>query len=238
LKIIFFDLDGTLAPLGKPVPETVLQALRFLQHQDIRLSLCSGKPVYYLSGLARQLALEQLILIGENGLSVQVGADLPPHAHFTLPVPAICHPTLANIRRLALQQFDGRVWEQTNEVAVSFLFPEGTLNDEFRAFAERHEDFLTAGGVTAIEQKDAFDFQPSGIHKGLAIREVLKRLHLSPSEAAAVGDSYNDYPMFEACGTSVGISLPDPERADHAVADIEEALHLLAELAGVVLPPA
>lgn len=230
MSIVFFDLDGTLAPLGKPIPDNVLMRLRQLQEAGVQLSVCSGKPVYYLVGLARQLALPDLLLIGENGLSVQLGVDLPPKEYFTLPLPEGCTETLDKIRELGRQQFAGRVWEQTNEVAVSFLFPEGELNDEFHEFVKRHQSFLEAGNVTAIEQKDAFDFQPVGIDKGSAISLVLERLGMNRSAAYAVGDSYNDYPMFQACGHSIGIQLPDPEAAEYAVRDIHEALDLLEQL--------
>ncbi|MGI6546133.1 MAG: HAD family hydrolase [Fastidiosipilaceae bacterium] len=225
--IVFFDLDGTLAPLGKPIPGHVVDRLRELQNQAATISLCSGKPVYYLTGLARQTGLDNLILIGENGLSIQVGVDLPPRQQFRMPLPDGCGPTLERVRELARGQFVGRVWEQTNEVAVSFIFPAGTLNQEFRDFVEQHVDWMKAGNVVAVEQKDAFDFLPLGVDKGNAVRTVLEIWGLKKQDALAVGDSYNDYPMFDACGDSIGIDLPDPHRAKRQADDIEQALELV-----------
>ncbi len=225
--IIFFDLDGTLAPLGKPISGHVVDRLRELQNQGATISLCSGKPVYYLTGLARQTGLDNLILIGENGLSIQVGVDLPPRLQYKMPLPSGCGPTLERVRELARGQFAKRVWEQTNEVAVSFIFPAGTLNQEFRDFVEKHVDWMRAGNVVAVEQKDAFDFLPSSIDKGNAVRKVLELWGVKKQDALAVGDSYNDYPMFDACGDSIGIDLPDPSRAKRQVVDIEQALNLV-----------
>ena len=162
--------------------------------------------------------MPDLLLIGENGLSVQLGVDLPPKEYFTLPLPEGCTETLDKIRELGRQQFAGRVWEQTNEVAVSFLFPEGELNDEFHEFVKRHQSFLEAGKVTAIEQKDALIFNLS-VSIGFCYLSG-GALGCDRSAAYAVGDSYNDYPMFQACGHSIGIQLPDREAAEYAVRDI------------------
>ena len=79
--IYVFDLDGTLCPIGKPVSEKTVAGLRELEERGHRVALCSGKPTYYLCGMARQLGLSHPILIGENGGVIQLGVHLPPE-HF------------------------------------------------------------------------------------------------------------------------------------------------------------
>ena len=56
-KLIAFDLDNTLAAVGKPVTPGDLALLRQLEDGGARIAICSGKPTYYLCGFARQLQL-------------------------------------------------------------------------------------------------------------------------------------------------------------------------------------
>ena len=82
IRLAVFDLDGTLAPLGKPVAPETVALLHQLENTGVRIALCSGKPTYYLCGFARQLGLADPILVGENGAVIQLGVDLPrftPH---------------------------------------------------------------------------------------------------------------------------------------------------------------
>ena len=66
-KLLVFDLDGTLAPVGKPMADDTLGLLRSLEKAGYRIAVCSGKPTYYLCGLLRQAGLDAPVLIGENG---------------------------------------------------------------------------------------------------------------------------------------------------------------------------
>ena len=76
--LILFDLDGTLAPLSRPIPETALIAIKALQDQGHIICIASGKPLYYLTGLCRQAGLRFVWLIGENGATLQKDVALHP----------------------------------------------------------------------------------------------------------------------------------------------------------------
>ena len=84
-KLLVFDLDGTLAPVGKgALPETI-EKLKALENAGHRIALCSGKPTYYLCGILRQWELRKPIMIGENGAVFQLGVDLPPAEFMIFP---------------------------------------------------------------------------------------------------------------------------------------------------------
>jgi HAD superfamily hydrolase (TIGR01484 family) len=77
-KLLVFDLDGTLAEIGKGMlPEDVAEFHR-LERCGYRIAICSSKPVCYLCGFMRQVGLKDPILIGENGAVFQFGVELPP----------------------------------------------------------------------------------------------------------------------------------------------------------------
>ena len=78
MKLIVFDLDSTLAPVGKGILPETIQMLKEIEKSGIKIAICSGKPTFYTCGLMRQVELEDPILIGENGAVIQFGVDLPP----------------------------------------------------------------------------------------------------------------------------------------------------------------
>ena len=82
IKLAVFDLDDTLAPVGRGIAEHDLKRLKELEDMGVRIALSSGKPTYYLCGLLRQLGLKRPIMIGENGIVIQFGVDLPPKKYY------------------------------------------------------------------------------------------------------------------------------------------------------------
>ena len=81
IKLVIFDLDNTLAPVGKGTPMEAVEYLKEIEKRGIRIAICSGKPTFYSCGFARQMELEKPILIGENGAVIQFGVDLPPETY-------------------------------------------------------------------------------------------------------------------------------------------------------------
>ena len=56
----------------------------------------------------------------------------------------------------------------------------------------------------------AVDFTLKGINKGSGVARMGEMLGVKPAEMACVGDSYNDLPMFEACGLAISMGgAPD-----------------------------
>ena len=51
----------------------------------------------------------------------------------------------------------------------------------------------------------AVDFTLKGINKGAGIARMGEMLGVEPTEMACVGDSYNDLPMFAACGLAIAM---------------------------------
>ena len=62
VRTIFFDLDDTLAQVGKQAENATVEKLKQLNG---KIAVCSGKPVYYLCGFMRQLGIYDAVLIGE-----------------------------------------------------------------------------------------------------------------------------------------------------------------------------
>lgn len=225
-KLFVFDLDGTLAKIGGPVEEATLAALRELENRGHRIALCSGKPMFYLCGLLRQLQLKAPILLGENGAVMQIGIDLPPKEHYILPYPDSAKEALWQLQR-RLEREMPWLWYQPNQVELTPFFREPEDGDRIAAILDRCRDQLT--GVDIYRHIDCYDFIPKGISKAAGIRALGDYLGLTGTDMVAVGDGVNDYPMFAYAAASVGICLTDPTAVTCNVASIGEAMAYLLE---------
>lgn len=226
LKLAVFDLDGTLCPVGRAVLPETLSALRALQEKGVQLAVSSGKPVYYLCGLVRQTGLSDMILMGENGASVQRGVDLPPAFHARMEVPAHTRAALAMLREKLAAEFGRRIWLQPNQIEVTPFFADEQTHEDLRAFMRR-EVRCEEMGITIYDQSDCFDLCPTGLDKGSGLQFLCDLLGLSMADAAAVGDGVNDEPMLRVAGRSIGIGQKDVPGAQITVPTIGEAIALL-----------
>lgn len=226
IKLIVFDLDGTLAKLGKGILPEDLARLRRLEASGARIAICSGKPTYYLCGFMRQVGLNAPVLVGENGAVIQFGVDLPPKDYFVAPYSAKAKSSIRLLRD-AIETAVPGMWYQPNEVGLT-PFPRNDAEfDAVQSIIDGLSSQLE--DVLVYRHCDSFDITPDGITKKSGLARLGKLLDITPEETAAVGDGVNDYPMFEYAGLSVGINVVEPERVNRNFDSISEALSFLIE---------
>ncbi|MBE5800030.1 MAG: HAD family phosphatase [Clostridiales bacterium] len=228
-KLIVFDLDGTLAALGKGVLPENLALLRRLENAGARIAICSGKPTYYLCGFMRQIGLRAPVLVGENGAVIQLGVDLPPRDYHVAPHSDAARRSIRLLREAFERAVPG-MWYQPNEVGLTpfprddaeFDAVQGAIN----ALSEQLQD------VIVYRHCDSFDITPDGITKKSGLERLGKLLGIAAEETIAVGDGVNDYPMFEYAGLSVGVSVKDESKVDVNFATAGDALNFLYSVVG------
>jgi HAD superfamily hydrolase (TIGR01484 family) len=220
-------LDGTLCPVGKGVKEETLQSLLALEEKGYRIAICSGKPTYYLCGMARQLGLKAPILVGENGAVIQFGVDLPPRDYYVLPYAKDAKKAIRNMKDAIDEEYPD-MWYQPNEVMLTpFPFREEQF-DWIQDYIDNHENELS--GLDIYRHADCFDIVPKGISKKDGLRYLGSLMQVSADEMVAVGDGVNDYPMFEYVGLALGIGLKEEEKVHHNFKDIMYVMKHLHEL--------
>ena len=224
VRLIVFDLDGTLAALGRGIEPENLGMLRALEDAGARIAICSGKPTYYLCGFMRQVGLKAPVLVGENGAVIQFGVDLPPKDYFVAPYSEAAKRSIRLLREKIEKAVPG-MWYQPNEVGLT-PFPRNdaefaAVQDVIDALKDEIQD------VIVYRHCDSFDITPEGITKKSGLERLGTLLGIAPEETIAVGDGVNDYPMFEYAGHAVGVSVKDESRVDVNFAGIAEALEYL-----------
>ncbi|MBO5461120.1 MAG: HAD family phosphatase [Ruminococcus sp.] len=224
IKLIAFDLDGTLAEIGEAMPEEAVRLLQEIENRGIRIAVCSGKPTYYLCGFMRQVGLKKPILVGENGAVIQFGIDLPPRDFYILPYSDEAKKTISFFHGEILKRIPD-VWYQPNLV-------------ELTPFLKREEDFAVVEAcieecaehfrdVNVYRFVDCFDFVPKGITKRKGLEYLGELLLVRPEETVAVGDGSNDLPMFEYAGYSVGVGEKVKDHVDRCFENTTEMLKFL-----------
>lgn len=227
IKLIVFDLDNTLAPVGKGIIPETIEKLKEIEKTGIRIAICSGKPTFYTCGLMRQIELENPIFVGENGAVIQFGVDLPPRRYEVQTYSKEAKETIRFLRG-KIEEFLPHVWFQPNEVGLT---PFLTKQEEFDVINKILEDYKEqVNDVIVYEQFDCFDITPNGITKKSGIEKLANMLGVLPEEMIAVGDGINDYPMFEFAGTALGVNVKEPDKVDKNFTSILEALEYIQGL--------
>lgn len=225
IKLIVFDLDDTLAGLGKGITAQDIELLRQMEKNGARIAICSGKPTYYLCGFMRQVELEKPILVGENGAVIQIGVDLPPREFYIHPYSEAAKNSIT-LLKTEIDKYLPQMWYQPNIVGLT---PFPTSEEEFTIIANIvEEQKQQLQEVIVYRHVDSFDITPEGIDKETGIRFLGKILGIPMEEIIAVGNGVNDYPMFRCAGYSVGVNLEDQAQADVNFTSPTEALrHIL-----------
>lgn len=226
-KLIVFDLDNTLAKIGKGIEAADMELLKQIEEKDVAIAICSGKPVNYLCGFMRQAGLNAPLLMGENGAVIQFGVDLPPKQYYKLPFSKAAKETISYIKE-KIDELLPNIWYQPNEVGLT-PFPKS--EEEF----EKIEKLLIEckeqlQDVVVYRHDDSFDIVPIGIDKKRGLEYLGELLNISPEEIIAVGDGVNDYPMFEYAARAIGVNVKEPDRVEANFSTVEKALeYILSE---------
>ncbi len=224
-RLVALDLDDTLAPIAKPASMEAVSCLRALEERGTVIALCSGKPLYYLTGFARQLGLSRPYLIGENGATLQEGVALPPKERLVLTKETAAIRALAK-RKEELADLIPGLYFQPNDCGLT---PFPTSKEEYDAILA-FDDARPIPGVKRYRQCDSIDFAPQDVDKGKALAFLAKRLDIPMEEVVAIGNAENDAPMLEVAGLSIKIGDDPRLEADLSFPCVEEALrHLLRE---------
>ena len=232
-KLLAFDLDGTLAAVGKGMSIEDSRKLLELEETGYTVAICSGKPTYYLCGFARQLGLKNPILVGENGAVFQFGIDLPPKQYEIYPYSEEAKKQRNQLKELIDKKFGTNIWYQPNEVGLSPFPKDEKTFEQLQNLIEEHQEQLCE--LLIYRHIDCFDLSPKNINKYNGLEHLVRLMGLSRKDTVAIGDGVNDIPMFEFADIAIGvgkgleITYREKELLDYWFADIGRILDYIKE---------
>lgn len=222
IKIVFFDIDGTLLEMGarKPSPKT-LEALKRLKDNGIKICIATGRSpicVPTFEGVEFDAFLtfngsycyDARGPIYENPIAPEAVAQIVQNASsIGRPVAAATkdrigtngldkdladYAAIGNLTLPVVPDFELLCRENIYQLMLGLREP------EYPAILEG-----VTGAKIAAWWDRAVDVIPASGGKGAGIRAVLHHFQLSPENAMAFGDGNNDIEMLEAVGTGVAM---------------------------------
>ena len=222
VKIAFFDVDGTLLPIGEKEPSNkTVYALKELQKNGVILCMATGRGVLMMPKL-RDICFDAYITFNGSycftDSEVISKTPIPP-----ADVLQIWKNTQQMKRAMAISNEKYTVANGTDadlETYFSFGGSSLVIDENFAdkckediyqimmsCRSSEYETILKGTQGTAVTAwwDKAADFIPLESGKGQAVKRVLDYYGFSPQEAIAFGDGSNDIAMFNAVETAVAM---------------------------------
>jgi Cof subfamily protein (haloacid dehalogenase superfamily) len=227
VKIIFFDIDGTLVDSATgSIPASTREALNRLHERGILLCIATGRPPASLPNL-EGLHFDAFCTV--NG-SLCYTESATIHSHPLPPgaVQQVLENTAAMGRPISVatrHRLSANGWEPNLaeyyrmaglELAADAHFDEACREDVYQIMVGCREPEHTAilrgaeGAGITFSWDRAADVIPAGGSKGAAILKILDHFRLNPDQAMAFGDGVNDIEMLQTVGTGVAMGNADP----------------------------
>ncbi|MQS75328.1 Cof-type HAD-IIB family hydrolase [Companilactobacillus halodurans] len=243
IKIIFFDIDGTLIDMNKKqISEKTLETLKRLKKQNIIICIATGRSPIALPHF-ENLTFDTFLTFNGSYCFNQT------ESIYKNPIPTKDVEQIVNNgkelgRPVAIATSDSIITNGTDDDLVeyfSFANQEVVVSKDFNQTIEntdifqlmmgaRKKDYekiiqnTTASKITAWWDR-AIDIIPTSSGKGTGIAEILKYYGLDKSQAMAFGDGNNDIEMLNAVGHGLAMgnaSAEVKEIADEVIGDVTE----------------
>ena len=234
IKIIFFDIDGTLLdPATERISPKTKEALALLKEKGILRCVATGRPKVSLPDFS-DIGFDALLVF--NGAYCYTGDELICEAPIDQ---ADLMQLMANANKLgrpvAVALRDDLAANGWDPDLSEYYRSAGLVLEPAENFDQRLQEpvykFMLAGQEKdypailegtknvkmAISWERAADVVSASGGKGAAIGKVLAQFGLEPKDAMAFGDHYNDLEMMKAVGT--GVAMGNATEALKAVAD-------------------
>ena len=215
IKIIFFDIDGTLIPLGESGPrEKTIEALKLLKESSIKICIATGRspiqiPIIDQIDFDCQLTFNGSLCYNEEGDIFSNSLSKDDLLTFIKNARDMNKPLgLASKSDYVANFLD-------DDLAQYFSFGSSspTMVDDIEAFALNNDVYQMVMPIRKEEYERALkdtkalkitawwdravDVIPHKGGKGQAVDKILEYYGFDKSEALAFGDGDNDIEMFE-----------------------------------------
>ncbi len=254
IKLVASDIDGTLLPEGttKLNPE-IYNIIRKLKEYDIHFVVASGRQLDSQKLLFAPVANE-ISYISENGAMCmheghqyvisQFDRDFAMRIIEEVEKKPNCKLAISTPSTQYIKSGDSKFYKHM----TSFLKYTTTTVDSFETINEpivkiafwnpvntqdtyEHFKSLFANEINVAYGGNSWvDFIPFDSNKGTALKFLLEKMNLTPSEAIAFGDQQNDIEMLEYTEKSYAMAHAKPEIQAHATDIAESVEKTLREL--------
>jgi len=195
IKAIVVDIDGTLTDMQRHISTDAIQAIR---EMPIPVVLASGNVICFMRAASKLIGASEA-MIGETGGVIQSGYDSSP---VVLADIEECRRAAAMLKEYfpGMEQLDARY--RMSELAFR-------RNIDVAAAGKLLEEKYP--GLEILDTMFALHLKQKSVNKGTGMVKIAGLMGLRPENFAAMGDSWNDLPMFRAASVGIAVGNAVPE---------------------------
>lgn len=230
----FFDIDGTLLPVGKHMPEDAVEALLKARSLGHRLFLCTGRSPFELTDEIRDFPFDGGVF--SAGAHVSCGKDVVFHGYISEEQKAFFFDIVDRFGLLwILQSDDGsymtrRAIDYYSDLTMSVYsrsidFQGFHVVNEFPADKPISKLFILSESGNVLKAREALEgpyfhsvnntnglppenaaeLMSPDFSKASGIKRLMAYLGEGMESAVGVGDGENDVDMIDICGTGIAM---------------------------------
>lgn len=233
IKAILSDLDGTLIDFEGNYKAEAPSHIHKLQKRGVQFSLATGKAYFgEVARIIRELDLSPLHIVSGGGMIINwKTGDTPWYREISRSSTLYVENYLRSQQLIfsletkdhayMMNSFGNSAY--TNDIEIQTYtkdaVPSGVLKILVHGNANKLSETQIQKHIKNIRDncKDiesvqfsvqgnfGLDVTSEASTKHTAVLEYVKLLNMLPSETVAIGDGYNDYPLFTACGYRIAM---------------------------------
>lgn len=236
IEMVALDIDGTLVPGGNAPSPRVVEGIRALIDEGVRVVLATGRELHNTTEVCRSLRLGEVWAVCSNGAVVaridDASWEVTDHVTFD-PRPALAAlRAVAPDLRFAVEEVGvGYLTSapfDASEIAGPRRALEGPIPETATLVITRSDRHLSGRMMPAIAGLDVWgmpydkgtsglvDLSPASVSKLTGVRGLAEGWGVAAGAVAAVGDYLNDIPMLEWAGWGVAMGHAPAEVLDSA----------------------
>ncbi len=233
IRLLAFDIDGTLSPPGKSVSPEVLGALRECVSAGILLVPATGKKFSSIRTLCREIGIAGPAITCNGSITMNAESGQVESAHFLsrdlyediiqavgsdnrfslavfTDVDIVCTDTHFACRELEAigeptSRFAGSLGALAGEKVAKVLAatPEESI---LQTGYEEYGRILGMKCSVMVTSRQFLEFMAPGVSKGTALAEIAAQRGIRKEEIACIGDSDNDLSLFSVSGQGFAVA--------------------------------
>lgn len=193
VKLLILDVDGTLTEKNRTVLPEVVDSLRKVQENGVRISLVSGNVIPVMYAVRTYFGINGPVF-GENG-GIMLDGNIT-EKYFSMDVPLKFYHFLE--KRIRIKEILTNKWRETS---VAFEGDREEILSEVEQLDKSWKD-----SIEVVDSRYAWHIMSKGQSKAFAVNRIIEMLSVDPGEALVCGDSDNDFSMYETTARKAAIA--------------------------------